>query len=119
MAEETGEKSEEPTPHQTARSQGKRPDREEQRDNHRSFCSFSLTCFSSIPGVYVWEMPHAHGANRFQPDPQRAGIFALVRGICPAFADCGMLCALAPIFGLTLFVAFAAEALQTGLRFFP
>jgi flagellar biosynthesis protein FlhB len=116
MGEDSGDKSEEPTPHKLREAREKGQIAKSKEITTALLLIFSYMVFR-YTGVYIWDNLTIMAKSIFNQIPNVndfslsfAG-FALLMGL-RGFALC-----VAPIFGLTLFVALAAEALQTGFLF--
>lgn len=116
MAEDTGDKSEEPTPHRLreAREKG-------QVAKSREITTALLLIFSYMLFRYTGETTWGNltsMATAILNQIPNAGNFSFsFVGYILLLAARGMLYSLAPIFGLTVFIALVAEAFQTGFVF--
>ncbi len=117
MAEDTGDKSEEPTPHRLreAREKGQVAKSREITTAVLLLSSYMLFRYT---GEYVWNTLTSMANSILSMIPNVINEFSLsFVGYVLLLAVQGMLLAVAPIFCLTFFVALAAEALQTGFVF--
>lgn len=116
MAEEGGDKSEEPTPHRLreAREKGQIAKSKEVTTAILLIASYMLL---KSTGASIWYGLNAMAQSIFNEIPNVNNFSFSFVGYILLLAGRGLIISLAPIFGLTLFVAFAVEALQTGFLF--
>jgi len=114
MAEEGGEKSEEPTPHRLreAREKGQVAKSREITTAVLLLLSYYLFRYT---GEFMWRELVGMSQGLFNQIPSFANEFSLALvGGALLLAGRGFLFAVGPIFGITFIAAFIAEALQTG-----
>jgi flagellar biosynthetic protein FlhB len=116
MAEEAGEKSEEPTPHRLREAREKGQIAKSKEITTALLLIFSYMLFR-YTGVYVWDNLTLMAQSIFNEIPHQREFSLSFAGYVLLLGLRGLAFCVAPIFGLTVFVAFAAEAVQTGLVF--
>ncbi|MFH1710268.1 MAG: flagellar biosynthesis protein FlhB [bacterium] len=116
MAEEAGEKTEEPTPHRLREAREKGQVAKSKEITTALLLIFSYMVFK-YTGVSMWNNLTNMAAMIFNLIPNTGEFSFSFAGYALLLGIQGLAMAVAPIFGLILFVAFAAEALQTGLLF--
>lgn len=116
MAEDSGDKSEEPTPHRLreAREKGQVAKSKEVTTAVLLISSYVLFRYT---GEYVWNNLSSMATLILTQIPTIGDLTYASAGYILLLGIQAMLLCLAPIFGLTVFVAFASEALQTGFLF--
>ena len=116
MGEDSGDKSEEPTPHRLREAREKGQVAKSKEVTTALLLIFSYVIFK-YTGEYVWNNLKNTANLIFSQIPNSGDFSASFAGYILLLALQGMFLCVAPIFGLTMFVAFAAEALQTGFLF--
>lgn len=116
MAEEAGEKSEEPTPHRLREAREKGQIAKSKEITTALLLIFSYMLFR-YTGEYVWNNLTNTAKIILGQIPNMGDFSISFAGYVLLLGIQGMLLCVAPIFGLTMFVAIAAEALQTGFLF--
>jgi flagellar biosynthetic protein FlhB len=116
MAEEAGEKSEEPTPHRLREAREKGQIAKSKEVTTALLLLFSYMLFR-YAGEYIWNNLTSMATNVFLLIPNTGELTYASAGYALLLGLQGLALCLAPIFGLTLFVALASEALQTGFLF--
>ena len=113
MAEEAGEKSEEPTPHRLREAREKGQVAKSKEITTALLLIFSYMLFR-YTGEYVWNNLTSMATMILSQIPNTGEFSYSFVGYILLLGIQALLLCLAPIFGLTVFIAFAAEALQTG-----
>lgn len=116
MGEESGEKSEEPTPHRLREAREKGQIAKSKEVTTALLLIFSYMLFR-YTGEYLWNNLTIMATSILSQIPNTGEFSLQFVGFIMLLAIQGLALCLAPIFGLTLFVAFAAEALQTQFIF--
>jgi flagellar biosynthesis protein FlhB len=116
LAEEGGEKSEEPTPHRLREAREKGQISKSKEITTALLLLFSYMLFR-YTGVYIWNNLTNMATAIFTQIPNTGDFSFAFAGYILLLGIQGLALSVAPIFGLTLFVAFVAEALQTGFVF--
>jgi flagellar biosynthesis protein FlhB len=116
LAEEGGEKSEEPTPHRLREAREKGQISKSKEITTALLLLFSYMLFR-YTGVYIWNNLTNMATAILTQIPNTGDFSFAFAGYILLLGIQGLALSLAPIFGLTLFVAFVAEALQTGFVF--
>jgi len=116
MAEEAGEKTEEPTPHRLREAREKGQIAKSKEITTALLLIFSYLLFR-YTGEYVWNNLTNMAKMIFTQIPNTGEFSFSFAGYILLLGLQGLALCVAPIFGLTVFVAFAAEALQTGFLF--
>ncbi len=116
MAEEAGEKSEEPTPHRLREAREKGQVAKSKEITTALLLIFSYMLFRYV-GVSTWYNLTSMAQSIFSQIPNTGEFTMSFAGYILLLGIQGLALALAPLFGLTIIIAFAAEAFQTGLLF--
>lgn len=116
MAEEAGEKSEEPTPHRLREAREKGQIAKSKEITTALLLIFSYMLFR-YTGEYIWNNLTLMATSILSQIPNAGEFSYAFVGNILLLGLRGLALCVAPIFGLTVFVAFAAEALQTGFLF--
>jgi len=116
MAEEAGEKTEEPTPHRLREAREKGQVAKSKEITTALLLIFSYMLFR-YTGEYVWNNLTSMATMIFSQIPNTGDFSYTFVGYILLLGIQGLLLCVAPIFGLTMFIAFAAEVLQTGFMF--
>jgi len=116
MGEDGGDKSEEPTPHRLREAREKGQIAKSKEVTTAVLLITTYLLLKSV-GPDIWNNLNSMAKSIFNEIPNvRNFSFGFV-GYILLLAGRGFALSLLPIFGLTLFVAFAVEALQTGFLF--
>jgi flagellar biosynthesis protein FlhB len=116
MGEDSGDKSEEPTPHRLreARDKGQIAKSKEITTALLLISSYVLFRYT---GEYVWNTLTLMAKSIFNEIPNVKDFSLSFAGYALLLGFQGFAMSLAPLFGLTLLVALVSEALQTGFLF--
>ena len=116
MAEEAGEKSEEPTPHRLREAREKGQVAKSKEITTALLLIFSYMLFR-YTGEYIWNNLMNMSTTILNQISKTGDFSYSFVGYILLVGLQGLALSVAPIFGLTLFIALAAEALQTGFVF--
>lgn len=116
MGEDAGEKSEEPTPHRLREAREKGQVAKSKEITTALLLIFSYMLFKYV-GVSTWLNLTTMAQSIFSQIPNSNDFSLSFAGYVLLLGLRGLALAVMPLFALTLVVAFAAEALQTGLLF--
>jgi len=116
MAEEAGEKSEEPTPHRLREAREKGQIAKSKEVTTALLLIFSYVLFR-YTGEYVWNNLTSMARSILSQIPNTGDFSYSFAGYILLLGVQGLLLCVAPIFGLTMFISIVAEALQTGFLF--
>jgi flagellar biosynthetic protein FlhB len=116
MAEEAGEKSEEPTPHRLREAREKGQIAKSKEITTALLLIFSYMVFR-YSGINIWNNLTNTAKIVFSQIPNTGDFSLSFVGYVLLMALQGLTLALLPIFSVTVFVAFVAEVFQTGFLF--
>lgn len=113
MAEDSGDKSEEPTPHRLREAREKGQVAKSKEITTALLLIFSYMLFKNV-GVDIWNNLTSMARTIFSQISNTGEFSAGFAGTILLIGLQALALCVAPIFGVTLLVAFLAEALQTG-----